>query len=80
MQVNSGQVAWHNNRLNLNDINASLGKSQFSQIAAALDTNGKAPFKLECKSANLFAGNPGPGFRATLDDVALDTKEMADLG
>ncbi|MCP4629356.1 MAG: hypothetical protein GY850_38510 [bacterium] len=76
LQVNSGQVSWHNNRLNLNDINARLGKSLFSQFAAAFDMNGKAPFKLECKSASLFAGEIYP-FLASFEQFQPDLKAFA---
>ena len=60
LQINNGRISWHNNRLSLNDINARVGKSHFSQLYATFDMIGDALFKLECKSANLLAGEIYP--------------------
>jgi hypothetical protein len=76
LQVNNGQISWHNNRLSLIDINAKMGKSRFSQFSTAFDMNRKAPFKLECKSASLFAGEIYP-FLASFEPFQPGLKAFA---
>ena len=76
LQVKSGHISWHNNRLSLNDINATMGKSHFSQLAATFDIVGKAPFKLGCKSARLFASEIYP-FLTSFEQFQPDLKAFA---
>ena len=58
--VDRGHISWRQNQLTLTNINARMGKSKISQFSATFDIKSKASFRLNCKSATLFAGEIYP--------------------
>jgi hypothetical protein len=59
-QVDRGQLAWRQNQLVLNDIEAKLGRSQISRFSATLSLKRQKTFHLSCRSATLFPGEIYP--------------------
>ena len=58
--INSGLVSWRNKQFVLKNIHANMGQSSVSQLSTAVDTNRSTLFELDCKTANLFAGEIYP--------------------
>jgi len=76
LHVNRGQISWKKNQLRIKDIDAAMGKSQISQFYATFDMNRKNSFQLNCKTANLFAGEIYP-FLASFDKFQPDIKAFS---
>jgi hypothetical protein len=60
LHVNKGQISWNTNQIGIKDIDARMGKSQIYQFSATFDLAQKISLRLNCKSANLFAGEIYP--------------------
>jgi hypothetical protein len=71
LHVNRGQISWSKNQLSLKNTDARMGKSQITQFSATFDMNREISFKLNCKSADLFAGEIYP-FLASFEKFQPD--------
>lgn len=76
LRVDRGQFTWRKNQLRLKNINARMGKSKISQFYATFNLNRKGSFKLNCKSATLFAGEIYP-LLASLETFQPDIKTFS---
>jgi hypothetical protein len=76
LQVNQGQLVWRENQLSLNNITGGMGKSKISRFSAAFNFNRKKTFTLNCKTANLFAGEIYPVL-ASFETFQPDIKAFA---
>lgn len=72
LQVTRGQISWRKNQLRIADIDARMGKSQISQFSATVDLQRQIFFRLNAKTANLFAAEIYPflvSFERILPDI-----------
>jgi hypothetical protein len=60
LQIDTGQIEWRENQLDLKKITARMGQSKISQLSAAFNFNRKQSFTLHCQRANIFAGEIYP--------------------
>jgi len=76
LHVDKGQISWSKSQLSIKDIDARMGKSQITQFSARFDMNSKISLKLNCKTANLFAGEIYP-FLASFETFQPDIKAFS---
>jgi hypothetical protein len=76
LQIDKGQFGWRKSQLSLKNITARMGKSKISQFSAAFNFNRKKSFTLNCKTANLFAGEIYPVL-ASVETFQPDIKAFA---
>ncbi len=60
LRINRGQFTWHNNQLDLKNIEAAFGKSTISRLSASYHPDRNAWFELHCGMAQLAAGEIHP--------------------
>ena len=60
LRVNQGQLTWHDDQLDLKNIEAAFGKSTISRLSASYNPDRNALFDLHCGTAQLAAGEIHP--------------------
>lgn len=76
LRVNQGQFIWHNNQLDLKNIEAAFGKSSISRFSAGYYPDRNAWFDLHCGTARLAAGEIHP-FLSTFAELQPAVRDFS---